>query len=372
MPSSLAFIHRRGKIGDNIMNAPKILILKFSALGDVVHTLPIAATIRKSLPDSHIVWMVEERFQDLLRGNPHINEVIPLRTKIWRKHWNRKSLAEILGTIKILRQQKFDIVLDLHGLLKSGVIARLSGAPARTGFHRKNCKEKINTLFTNTKGPYMAGGLHVVDMYLTILQTALGKMEEAKLFPLHVPDEMDKNIAHYFDQNPDLTKRPVIGINPGAGFESKQWDLVRFAELADRISEESECSIILTWGPGEEFKVQQISAHMKQKCWIAPPTSILESIALYKRMALLVSCDSGPLHLAAASGIPTVSIFGPTDPVRNGAYGLNHEVVYKMLSCSFCWKKTCPLGTKECMQQVSVDEVFQAVKGHQKIKNKIF
>ena len=349
------------------MKTRKILILKFSALGDVVHTLPVAATIRKSLPDSYIAWMVEERYQDLLLGNPDVDEVIPLRTKVWRKNWNSKSLFEILHTIKTLRRQNFDLVLDLHGLLKSGIIARLSGAPTRIGFHQKNCKEKINALFTNQKAPYMAKGLHVVDMTLTLLRTALGEVEETKLFPLQVPGEMDEKVAHFFSRNPDLARRPIIGINPSAGFESKQWEEVRFAELADRISEELGCSILLTWGPGEKFKAQQISAHMKQKNWIAPPTSILESIALYKRMALLVSCDSGPLHLAAAVGIPTVSIFGPTDPVRNGAYGVNHEAIYKVLACSFCWKKTCPLGTKECMQQVTVDEVFQAVKRNQHI-----
>ena len=345
----------------------KILILKFSALGDVVHTLPFAATLRKTLPDSHISWMVEERFQDILQGNPDIDEVIPLRTKVWRKNWNAKSLGEILDTIKTLRQHKFDLVFDLHGLLKSGFIARLSDASNRVGFHRKNCKEKLSTLFTNQKAPYTAGGLHVVDMNLTLLQSALSKVKETKVFPLQVPDKADKKIASFMDQHPDLTARPIIAINPGAGFESKQWELDRFAELADRIAKELECSIMLTWGPGEEFKVQQISAHMQQPNWIAPPTSILESIALYKRMALLVSCDSGPLHLGAALGIPTVSIFGPTDPVRNGAYGVNHATVYKVLSCSFCWKKTCPLGTKECMNLVNVDEVFQAVK--QQTKN---
>jgi lipopolysaccharide heptosyltransferase I len=340
----------------------KILILKFSALGDIVHTLPVAATLRKSLPDSNISWMVEERFQDILQGNPDIDKVIPLRTKVWRKNWNAKSLREILDTITTLRQHKFDVVFDLQGLLKSGVIARLSGAPTRVGFHRKNCKEKFSTLFTNQKAPYMADGLHVVDMYLTLLQTSLSEFEETKIFPLQIPDEADKKIERFFDQLPDLAARPVIAINPGAGFESKQWKLDRFAELADHIVKELECNIILTWGPGEKFKAQQISALMQQKNWIAPPTSILESIALYKRMALLVSCDSGPLHISAALGIPTVSIFGPTNPVRNGAYGINHTTVYKVLSCSFCWKKTCPLRTKECMHQVTVDEVFQAVK----------
>ena len=340
----------------------KILILKFSALGDVVHALPVAATLRESLPDSHISWMLEERFQNIVQDNPDIDEIIPLRTKVWRKNWNAKSLREILDTIKTLRQHKFDLVFDFHGLLKSGIIARLSGAKTRVGFHRNNCKEKISTLFTNSRAPFMAEGLHVVDMYLTLLQTALSKVKETKRFPLQVPDEGDKKIASFFDQHEELTARPIIAINPGAGFESKQWELDRFAELADRISKELGFSIMLTWGPGEESKVKQISSYMKQQSWIAPPTSILESIALYKRMALLVSCDSGPLHLGAAVGIPTVSIFGPTDPVRNGAYGINHEAVYKVLACSFCWKKACPLGTKECMKQVNVDEVFQVVK----------
>ena len=352
------------------MNKPikNILILKFSAMGDVVHTLPVAATIRKSLPDANIVWMVEERFKDILHGNPDIDEVIPLRTKVWRKNWNSKSLREIKDTLEILRRHKFDVVLDLHGLIKSSIIARLSGASTRVGFHRNNCKEKASALFTNRKAPYMEEGLHVVDMYLKLLQTALGNIIETKKFPLTVPDAADEKITRYFEQNPELTHRPVIGINPGAGFESKQWELTRFAELADRISDELKCSIVLTWGPGEESKAQQISDQMKQKSWIAPPTSILESIALYKRMSMLISCDSGPLHLGAALDVPTVSIFGPTDPVRNGAYGVNHKAVYKVLTCSFCWKRICPLGTKECMDQVSVDDVFQAVKSHQPFK----
>ncbi len=350
------------------MSISKILILKFSALGDIVHSLPVAATLRKSLPGSHIVWMVEERFQDLLLDNPDIDEIIPLRTKVWRKNWNSQSLREIRDTIKILRQHNFDLTLDLHGLIKSGIIARLSGAPNRTGFHSKNCKEKISALFTNQKTPYIAGGLHVVDMYLTLLQTALGEIKVTKHFPLPIPEEIDKKSAHFFNTNSGLAERPVIGINPGAGFATKQWELDRFANLADRISAELGYSILLTWGPGEESKVQQISNTMKQKSWIAPPTTILESIALYKRMALLVSCDSGPLHLAAALGVPTVSIFGPTDPARNGAYGENHETVYKVLSCSFCWKKICPLGTQDCTKQVTANEVFEAVKGHRRIK----
>jgi len=344
-------------------NPQKFLIIKLSALGDIVHALPVARTLRQANPDAFIAWMIEERYQELIQNNPDLDEVIPIRTKTWRKNWNRETFREILQIIKNLRQQKFDVVFDLHGLVKSGLIAMLSGARIKFGFHRKNCKEKISAIFTNKKGPYMAGGIHVVDMYLTLVQTALGIQNEVKQFPL--PEIQEKKVEDFFQSHPNLTTKPIIGINSGAGFESKLWDLDRFAQLADRIAVEMNCSILLTWGPGEEHKTKQIAASMKQKCWIAPPTTILESIALYKHLALLVSCDSGPLHLCAALGIPTVSLFGPTDPVRNGAYGSNHETVYKMLSCSFCWKRKCPLGTSDCMKQVTVDEVLKAVQSNQ-------
>ncbi|MBC8285557.1 MAG: lipopolysaccharide heptosyltransferase I [Nitrospinae bacterium] len=345
------------------MSQKKILIIKLSALGDVVHTLPVPRTLRQEYPDAYIAWIIEERYRELLNSNPDIDEVISIRTKIWRKNWNRETLGEILQTIKTLRSKKFDVVFDLHGLIKSGVIALLSGARVKVGFHKKNCKEKISSIFTNKKGPYMAGGIHVVDMYLTLVQTALGIQNELKQFPL--PETQEKKVEDFFQNHPDLTAKPIIGINPGAGFESKLWELERFAQLADRITNEMDCSILLTWGPGEEQKAQQIAASMQQKSWVAPATSIQESIGLYKHLKLLVSCDSGPLHLCAALGVPTVSLFGPTDPVRNGAYGLNHDTVYKMLSCSFCWKRKCPLGTRECMKQVTVDEVFEMVRSNQ-------
>ncbi len=216
----------------------KILIIKLSALGDVVHTLPIPRTLRQEYPDAFIAWMIEERYQDLLYNNPDIDEVIPVRTKTWRKNLNKETLNEVLQTIKNLRQKKFDVVFDLHGLLKSGVIAMLSGAPVKVGFHRKNCKEKISALFTNKKGPYMAGGIHVVDMYLTLLQSALGAQSEVKQFPLSVPDDQEKNVEGFFQQHPDLTAKPIVAVNPGAGFETKHWELERCARLADRMAEE--------------------------------------------------------------------------------------------------------------------------------------
>ena len=341
----------------------KFLIIKLSSLGDIVHTLRAVHTLRREYPEAFIAWVIEERYQELLHDNPDIDEVIPIRTKFWRKNLNWESFNEILQKIKSLRNHKFDMAFDFQGLIKSGLIAMLSGASIKVGFNRKNCKEKISSVFTNKKGPYIGNVIHGVDIYLTLVQSALSTQKQVKQFPL--PSIPSPKVDDFFQNNSELTDKPIIGINSGAGFESKLWDLERFAKLADRIAVEMNCSILLTWGPGEEHNTKQIAASMKQKCWIAPSTTIKESISLYKYLTLLVSCDSGPLHLCAAMGIPTVSLFGPTDPQRNGAYGLHHGTVYKLLPCSFCWKKKCPLKTNECMKQVTVDEVFETVRSNQ-------
>ena len=139
----------------------KFLIIKLSALGDIVHALPVARTLRQAYPDAFIAWMIEERYQGLLHNNPDIDKIIPIRIKYWRKNLNRGTLKEIIQIIKNLRQQNFDVVFDLHGLIKSGVIAMLSGARIKSGFHRKNCKEKISSIFCNKKAPYMLSHIHI-------------------------------------------------------------------------------------------------------------------------------------------------------------------------------------------------------------------
>ena len=201
-----------------------------------------------------------------------------------------------------------------------------------------------------------------MDIYLNLISLTGADRKHTEPHPLKVPEEVHDTVDRFFQENPEISTKPIALINPGAGFPTKLWELDRFAKLADRMVAELGLSVLMVWGPGEKEMAEQIAGYMEQKSWIAPKTSIQESIVLFRHAALMVSCDSGPLHLAAAMGIPTVSIFGPTDPARNGPYGANHQVVYKTLPCSFCWKKTCAIETHDCMQQVEVDEVFEAVK----------
>jgi heptosyltransferase I len=339
----------------------KFLIIKLSSIGDIVHALPFLRTLRRNYPDAYIAWIIEESFQDLIKYNPDLNEVIPIPTKHWRKNLNKKSWDEIFKTRKLLKERRFDWTFDLQGLIKTGIIAHTTGAPNRVGFHRNNCREKINTWFNNNQSDYLSSDSHIVDRCLSQL-SALGNFHTQTEFTISISAEDECISEDFIKKNNKLAERPIAGINPGAGFPTKLWSIERYAMLADRLTEELGFSILLTWGPGEEKMVRNISDSMKQQSWIAPATSIAESIGLYKKLSLFIGSDSGPFHICWALGIPTVSVWGPTDPNRNGAYSKKHAAVFHKLNCSFCWKRQCPLGTTECMDKVTVQNMFEATK----------
>ena len=345
------------------MNAPKqkFLIIKLSSIGDVVHALPFLRTLREHHTNAHIAWMIEERFQELIECNSDLDEVIPVRIKHWRKNLNANSWREISQVRQLLKDRKFDWTFDLQGLIKTGVIARMTGAPNRAGFHRDNCREKINAWFNNRHNKYVSVGGHIVDLCLSQL-SVLGNFTSRVEFPLLIPAEDERVSETFVLENPELVGKPIAGINPGAGFPTKMWSLKRYAQLADRLANELGFSILLTWGPGEKDMVRKIASAMKYKSWTAPATTIAESIGLYKKLSLFVGSDSGPFHICAALGIPTITVWGPTHPSRNGAYAKHHQAVYHELHCSFCWKRKCRFGTLECMEKVTVQNLFEATK----------
>jgi len=338
----------------------KILIVKMSSLGDVIHTLPALATLRKNYPQAFIAWVIEESFQDLLHNNPDLDEVIVVRLKHWRRHWDMKSLNEFFAFFRKLRRHRFDVLLDFQGLIKSGLIAFLSGIPQRMGYHPANCRERMNSWFTNWKVPFIDKKTHSVDKNLFLVKT-FGAKTTVMEYSIMVPKEAEESARHFLRSNPDLTASPIVGIHPGVGYKIKSWELSRFAELSDRIAKELGCNILLTWGPGEEEKINALSAMIKSRHWTAPPNNMANSLALFKRLNLLVSCDTGPVHICASYSVPTVAIHGPTDPSLLGPRAPIHEAVYQVLPCSFCYKRSCPTQN-ECMTGVTVEDVFKAVK----------
>ena len=342
------------------MNQPpkNILLIKLSSLGDVIHALPSLRTLRRLYPDAHIAWIVEEKCKDLLYRNPDLDELIVVRIHHWRKHWTLQSWRELKACLKQIRD-RFDLVIDMQGLIKTGLIAWLTHAPRIIGFDKRDCRERPNAWFTHEKVPYMGKKVHVVDRYLTMIQ-ALGSESVSKDFPLVVPGEAEAHVEAWWKANPELSAQPIVGIHHGVGFPTKRWPMERFAQLGDRIAKELGFNVLLTWGPGEEEAVQQLSGQMKEKHWVSPKNSLHETIAMLKRMSLFIGCDTGPMHLSAAQGVPTVSLFGPTNPAYSRPHGTNHEVVFKLQPCSFCHKHRCPTNI-ECMTSITVDDVFQAV-----------
>jgi heptosyltransferase-1 len=339
--------------------APKnILIIKLSSLGDVIHALPALRTLRQLYPKAHIAWIVEEKCKDLLYNNPDLDELIVVRIRHWRRHWNLQSWREFRQALKQIRG-RFDLVIDMQGLIKTGVIAFLTQAPRVIGFDKHDCRERPNAWFTHETVPYMGKTVHVVDRYLAMIQ-ALGAETVSMEFPLVVPEAAEAHIEAYWKANPELSAKPNVAIHHGVGFPTKRWPMERFAQLGDRISKELGFNVLLTWGPGEEEGVKKLSAHMKEKHWVSPKNTLHESIAMLKRMILTIGCDTGPMHLSAAQGVPTVSLFGPTNPVYSRPHGSNHEVVVKLQPCSFCHKHSCPTQM-ECMTAITVDDVFSAV-----------
>ncbi|MBI3599382.1 MAG: lipopolysaccharide heptosyltransferase I [Nitrospinae bacterium] len=342
----------------------RILIVKLGSIGDVVHALPVLRTIRHNLPDAYIAWIIEDRAKEILNGNKDINNVITVDTKKWRKRLSISTLKEIFSIIKTLREDKFDIAIDLQGLIKSGVISILSGAKTIIGFDSKNCREYLNVLFTNKKISPSDKDVHVVDINLSLLKP-FGFKEIKKEFSLSHSPEDDEYINEFFTKNKLQlihsmgAPKPLIAINPAAGWKTKEWGIKNYAELCERIVKEMDADVMLTWGPGEDAMVKGVIASMSYNPLAAPPTSLRQLIALLRRCRLFVGGDTGPLHIAAALKIPTVAIYGPSNPLRNGPYGDGHIIVHKEIECSGCYKRNCDI--LKCMKMISVEEVFSAV-----------
>ena len=343
----------------------KILIIRLGAIGDVIRTLPALGVLRKRFPENHIAWAVEERSQSILVGHPQIDELIILKRDKWQNHILKfntfyATIKEVYFFLVELKKKKFDLVLDFHGVIKSGIVSLSSGAKERVGFRRKFTKE-FNFLFNNHRIFLPEERLNRVERNFRLLNYlgVDGDVGDA-LFPLLPGDKL--TIDNFFQKFIDLNHGPIIVMHPGSSRNTwyKRWDSLKYAGLADKLIEHYKATIILTWGAEELTKVEEIAAIMKNDPVIACKTGNLRELAeLIKRCDLYIGGDTAPMHIAAFSGIPVVAIFGPTDPVVNAPYGKNrHIIVRRDLPCSPCRNKECL--TRECMETISCDEVFRA------------
>lgn len=321
----------------------KILLVKPSALGDVIHALPVVQALKEAYPQASLSWLIKDKLAEVLKGNPWVDEIIP---------WKRSSF---LALIRRMRRREFDLAIDLQGLFRSGLLTLLSNAPLRLGFNRENTREKAYIFYNLWVNP-SERIKHVVEKNLSLLRGIGIDSQESPRFFIPSGEEEEKYISRFIAS----IRKPIIGLNPGAGWPTKRWPVQNFALLGDKIIREGGGEVLLIWGPGEKERVEEIKRRMEEKALLAPPTSIIQLAALLKKCFLLVSGDTGPLHLAATLSLPVVALYGPSDPERNGPYTEKKVVIWKKLNCSPCWRKECrePI----CLQSITVDEVFSAVK----------
>ncbi|MDM8551364.1 glycosyltransferase family 9 protein [Desulfobacterales bacterium HSG2] len=346
-----------------------ILIIKLSAIGDVIHTLPALNAIRKHYPDAHITWVVEEAASPLIEGHAALDRVLVSKRKRWVKKLMGKSpsvekraaLKDAYLFIRALRDTRYDLIIDFQQLLKSGVLVGLSKGERKTGFNKGMEHQEHSYLFLNERILPVKMDNHALLRNMMLLD-ALGIHSDEIAFNLPVRDQDRRMVDELLSRHGVKTSdRPLAAINPVAKWETKLWSDLKFSRLADRLTEQHGISLVFTGGPEDRETVRKIISGMKTRAAnLAGETSLKMLAALYEKTDFLVTTDTGPMHLAAAVGTPVAAIFGPTAPWRTGPFGPGHQVIRAGMECSPCFKRQC--RTKECMERISVEDVLDGVR----------
>lgn len=342
-PTALPCVHDLTRRPDG---KPRILIVRLSAVGDCVQTMPLASALRERFPNCQLTWVVEKASAPLVAAHGAVDRLIVLPKRF------AYSLHAVRWLRSELQRERFDLTFDPQGLTKSGLVAWLSGAARRIGFARPAAREINPWLQTELVTPR---ALHRVDRYLELLRP-LGVDLPAVRFGLHLPSEAT-DFAADFCRQADLSGG-FVALNPGAGWDSKRWPPERFAVVARQLSARGVASVV-TWGGNQERAwAEAIVTGSKEAAVLAPPTSLVQLAALLRRARLFVGSDTGPLHLAAAVGTPCVALFGASEAAACGPYGPGHLRLQSALDCSAGRKR--PGADNWAMRQISTDLVGQA------------
>lgn len=338
----------------------KILIVKLGAIGDIVHTLPAAAEMRKSLPEAEIVWVAEKRSAAILRGSPVFDRLVEIDTRAVKGIRIMENFREALREpLRELRSENFDAAIDFQGLLKSAVIAKMSGAPIRWGFSRSGLREKGARIFyTDTPGD-LPPKTHIIRKNLAVAAAAFGTVRDPETleFPISVSESEKAEAGEVLRQ----MNAPFALLNPGGGWPTKLWPAENFGRLADLIFHEFGMRSIVSIGPGEEPLAERALKNCKSGAASAAGLSIKAYYELAKHAAVYVGGDTGPTHIAVAAGTPVVGIFGPTEWWRNGSPNADDiEAGRNDIDCRIdCHRREC--GKWICMD-IEPESVFAAVK----------
>lgn len=335
----------------------RVLIVRLGSLGDLIHTLPALAAMKDAWPHTEIDWVVERAHADLLTMVPGLASVIVL---------GDRTAGGWLEVIRTLRARQYDIAIDLQGLVKSAVLSRLSGAGCVVGFDRSGLREPA-ARFLYTEMIAAGEGRHVIEKNLALVHRLAGAKKTSGVFF----DEKDTRRLFRFPlaepPSPALAALRAQGvhefavINPGAAWPNKRWPPESFAAVASDIKSTYRWTSVVLWGPGEQAIAQAICERSGQAAVCAPATTLADLIAIARAAKLFVSGDTGPLHIAGATGTPLVALFGPTSPARNGPWDDRDVSISRYDSCACHYKRVCRREGSWCLAGISVDEVMRAI-----------
>ncbi|MGL5271030.1 MAG: glycosyltransferase family 9 protein [Selenomonadaceae bacterium] len=333
------------------MTPKNILVVKLSAIGDVIHALPVSYAIKESFPEAKVTWVVEPPAYDLLTNNPYIDEIILFEKK---KFKSLRGFMKQIGPFKRkLQREKYDVVLDLQGLFKSAAIAWLSHAKLKFGC--ANMREGSNKISQPVIGPN-AGG-HIVERYLDVVRK-IGCQVQQVVFPMEITErEADIAIRLMKQAGADINNRYVV-LAPGANWPNKRWPTKFFAQVADWLYNKNIIPVVIGGGVVDERLAGEIASGAE-----IPPVNLVGKTTLkqlayiIKNAQAVIGGDTGPVHLAAGLNIPVTMLMGPTDANRNGPYGQTENALEVDCDCRYCWKRECRLQ-RDCLEQISVQRVI--------------
>jgi lipopolysaccharide heptosyltransferase I len=327
----------------------KILIVKPSSLGDVVHSLPLLNSIKSRFPKAEIHWVIARGLEGLLEGHPMIDGMVIINKDMWKKISRAgETVREIRCLFKGLRNAGYDMVIDLQGLLRSGLITMSTGSPLRIGF----AEAREGSTFFYNKKVSTGRNMHAVERYLKIAEE-LGCDSGRVIFPFPLKKGGLNGIREF-----KTSLKDYVVLVPGARWNTKIWPAERFGRLASMLPLKS---VVIGSGKDIPLADRIVDIAGGKAVSLAGRTTLAELVEIMRGARLVISNDSGPMHIAAALNVPVAALFGPTSHLRTGPYGKGHVIVQSEIKCSPCFKKRC--RDVKCMEEISSEAVFEKIRG---------
>lgn len=340
----------------------QILILRLSAIGDVLHATPVARELKKLQPNAHITWMVSPPADKLLAENPDIDEVL-----VWDRRPLDKAFAsfdlptayrELKKARALLKARNFDLVLDIQGLFLTGLLARLSGAKRRIGIHERH---EGNPFFMSEMAPNIESPHKVLRYLSALMPLGFDLKNFTPGLTLNLPESLKGFAENFWQEHGIDPQRPILMVTIRTTWPDKNWEPENFGKALKDLPEHVQ--IVFCGAPSDEVFIKEAQAQMNRtSISIAGQTSLLELAALLQSAALLLSCDTGPLHIADAIGCRTLSLWGPTQPDVYGPLTKGHEFILTPHECRRCLKTKCKYKTNACMKAITPEMTAEKLK----------